>query len=460
MPRMADPSEPPMAEPADQGASMIGKKVQVFWPVDESYYTGTVYEYDPASGEHLVRYEDGDAEWLRLGENDGQGPPEVPSVPETPSLDTPQASPDRPMDGGMPQLPPQPGAPPALTYYTQHGVPVYSPQSGGGHPGNVPGVVYAMYPPPHGTPHRGEYPPPPHQIAPHAPPLPASGHDDSYRGGGGPPPPQHQPPSNDSRKKSGPKAWTKEEDATLLRLVQSMQMPMKWSVVATNLPGRTGKQCRERYVNHLNPRLKTSDWNPVEDSTIFHLYSTTGSHWSSMSKVIPGRTDNGIKNRYHNLRRQVERDDENRQKKAALNKDYSEDIRQDLIRPVPEALQGKFDSLWDFERGLPMLASETVVSSEHDTKNYFGPFVQAREGQVCVRCGFLLPSVQTGREVCEKTGWCLPCALLPPQLSGNMLRECLSLRREKNLETRQVMEGWDLFKTEHRQDEEEPTAAA
>jgi hypothetical protein len=422
---------------------MIGKKVQVFWPVDESYYTGTVYEYDPASGEHLVRYEDGDAEWLRLGENDGQpeqgqGSPDAPSVPETPSLDTPQASPD-----GMPQLQPHPSAPPGLTYYTQHGVPVYSPQAGGGHPSNVPGVVYAMYPPPHGPPHGGDYPPLPHQIA--QPPPPSSARDDSYHGGG---PSQ----SNDSRKKSNAKAWTKEEDALLQRLVQSMQMPMKWSVVANSLPGRTGKQCRERYVNHLNPRLKTSDWNPVEDSTIFHLYSTTGSHWSSMSKVIPGRTDNGIKNRYHNLRRQVERDDESRQKKASLNKDYSEFVRQDLIRKVPEALLGKFDSLWAFERGLPMLTTETVESSEHDTKSYFGPFVQARDGQVCVRCGFIMPSVQTGREVCEKTGWCLPCAVLPPQLSGNLLRECLSLRREKVPELRQVIESWDL-KTEHRQDE-------
>ena len=45
---------------------MIGKKVQVFWPVDEQWYSGTVYEYDPTSGEHLLRYEDGDAEWVRI----------------------------------------------------------------------------------------------------------------------------------------------------------------------------------------------------------------------------------------------------------------------------------------------------------------------------------------------------------------------------------------------------------
>jgi hypothetical protein len=72
-----------------------------------------------------------------------------------------------------------------------------------------------------------------------------------------------------------------------------MRMPMKWSVVAQSMADRTGKQCRERYVNHLNPRLKTCDWSPQEDATVFHLYSTGGSHWAKMAKMIPGRTDNG-----------------------------------------------------------------------------------------------------------------------------------------------------------------------
>lgn len=426
---------------------MIGKKVQVFWPVDESWYTGTVYEYDPTSGEHLLRYEDGDAEWVRIGESEAD---EQQQHPDTPSLETPQTTPDRPPEANLPpssghqhplpppsqQHPTPPGPPPrpsgagppgGMTYY-QH-VPMYSSAAGGPpQPGNVPGVVYAMYPPP------------PH----HSPDYPPGRENDPGHGGGADSP-------NKSRK-SGPKAWTKEEDTTLLRIVQTMQMPMKWSVVALSLPGRTGKQCRERYVNHLNPRLKVSDWNPIEDATIFHLYSTTGSHWSSMSKVIPGRTDNGIKNRFHNLRRQVEREDENRQKKNAKATDYPDDVRLDLVREHPKDLQGRFDSLWESKVGVGVLASDTVQSSEQDCKNYFGPFVDARDGQICVRCGFVMPSVQTGRQVCEKSGWCLACTLLPPQLSGNLLRETLMLRREKDEKYRKVIESWDVPLKEQRQD--------
>ena len=423
---------------------MIGKKVQVFWPVDDSWYTGTVYEYDPNSGEHLLRYEDGDAEWVRIGESEDQQDQQGPSAPDTPSLETPQTSPDRSGDpSGPPEgIPPRPG----MAYY-QH-LSVYNPGGGGGPPGSVPGVVYTMYPPPphphsHG-PH-GHAPPPPPQPHEYGAQGPHREGDGAYAGGGG-------GESNMKSRKSGPKAWSKEEDTTLLRIVQTMQMPMKWSVVALSLPGRTGKQCRERYVNHLNPRLKVSDWNPIEDATIFHLYSTTGSHWSSMSKVIPGRTDNGIKNRFHNLRRQVEREDENRQKKSVKPTEYPEEVRVELIRDFPNDLEGKFDSLWEKELGLGLLAADTVQSSEQDTKSYFGPFVDARDGQICVRCGFVMPSVQTGRQVCEKTGWCLACALLPPQLSGNLLRECLSLRREKDTEKRAIIESWDFPKHEQRQD--------
>jgi Myb-like DNA-binding domain len=139
-----------------------------------------------------------------------------------------------------------------------------------------------------GGPYRGPPPPPPSSY-PYGPPLTRSG------GGGGGDMSKIDLLTGEARRKSGPKPWSKEEDTLLVNLVHTMQWPMKWTVVAQSLPGRTGKQCRERYVNHLNPRLKVADWSPVEDATIFHLYNTIGSHWAKMSKVIPGRTDNGIK---------------------------------------------------------------------------------------------------------------------------------------------------------------------
>jgi len=65
--------------------------------------------------------------------------------------------------------------------------------------------------------------------------------------------------SSGTNRKAGPENWSKEEDALLLNMVQIMTMTMKWSIVAQSMLERTGKQFRERYFNHLNPRLKSCD---------------------------------------------------------------------------------------------------------------------------------------------------------------------------------------------------------
>ena len=48
---------------------MIGKKVRVFWPVDNSWYIGTVQQFNASTGEHLLKYEDDDTEWVQIGES-------------------------------------------------------------------------------------------------------------------------------------------------------------------------------------------------------------------------------------------------------------------------------------------------------------------------------------------------------------------------------------------------------
>lgn len=235
---------------------------------------------------------------------------------------------------------------------------------------------------------------------------------------------------SNSKKKSGPKTWSKEEDSQLLSMVQKMRMPIKWSLVSQSMPDRTGKQCRERYVNHLNPRLKSCDWSPAEDATIFHLYNTCGSQWAKMSKMIPGRTDNGIKNRFHNLRRQLEREDEHRIR-LSKPEDFPDEVQLDRIRVFPEHLRGKCDQLWDMSEGVGVLAAQSVLGGSFARNaGRFGPYRKADvNGEQCARCGLFAPSTQCGTQVCEKTGWCIACTRLPPHMCSNILRECLNLRR-------------------------------
>ncbi|XP_021802956.1 uncharacterized protein LOC110747052 [Prunus avium] len=92
-----------------------------------------------------------------------------------------------------------------------------------------------------------------------------------------------------TRKREG--RWTPEEDKRL-KVAQMLFGPKNWNKTAQFVPGRTQAQCRDRYVNSLEPSLKWGEWTEEEDSRLREAIAEYGYCWSKVAACVPRRTDN------------------------------------------------------------------------------------------------------------------------------------------------------------------------
>ena len=127
--------------------------------------------------------------------------------------------------------------------------------------------------------------------------------------------------------------WTAEEDKKLVQWVKK-QGAMKWSMCSEMIPGRSGKQCRERWYNNLSPDVVKGNWSAKEDYLIFKLFSTQGSKWSKIAESFKGRTENSIKNRFYSTLRRIA---------SKYNNSHQSGNLDELLEYFPIALKEKED---------------------------------------------------------------------------------------------------------------------
>jgi hypothetical protein len=91
--------------------------------------------------------------------------------------------------------------------------------------------------------------------------------------------------------------WTPDEDHTLGCAVGQFG-ENSWRKVAIVVPGRTSKQCRERWLAQLSPSLVRDEWSANEDLVLVEKQRELGNQWVKIKEFLPGRSPVAVKNRW------------------------------------------------------------------------------------------------------------------------------------------------------------------
>ncbi|KAI3452820.1 hypothetical protein Pfo_009483 [Paulownia fortunei] len=110
-------------------------------------------------------------------------------------------------------------------------------------------------------------------------------------------------------------SWSQEEDDILREQIR-VHGTENWAIIASKFKDKTTRQCRRRWFTYLNSDFKKGGWSPEEDMLLCEAQKIFGNRWTEIAKVVSGRTDNAVKNRFTTLCKK-------RAKREALAKENS-----------------------------------------------------------------------------------------------------------------------------------------
>ncbi|KAL6523346.1 hypothetical protein OROGR_016949 [Orobanche gracilis] len=152
--------------------------------------------------------------------------------------------------------------------------------------------------------------------------------------------------------------WRLHEDAKLRELVAHFG-PQNWNLIAETLQGRSGKSCRLRWYNQLDPRINRRAFSEEEEERLLAAHDLYGNKWAMISRLFPGRTDNTVKNHYHVIMARKHRQTNSSHRRSSRKPYYSFSLQQGFSGTAAPDVGNACSGI-----------STTTISNNNNNNNY------------------------------------------------------------------------------------------
>ena len=153
-------------------------------------------------------------------------------------------------------------------------------------------------------------------------------------------------------------AWDKNEDDKLLSLYE--KYGKNWAAISKEMPHRTGKQIRDRFLNSLDTKFERGKFTEEEDQTIIKYYKIYGNSWAKIAKKLKTRTGDMVKNRFYSSLKKTTF------KNRSLLKRKRE--RKGNIKKISERNKNSDNNILNEQKNLTNIAQETIDKKEKRKK--------------------------------------------------------------------------------------------
>ncbi|KAE9601429.1 hypothetical protein Lal_00024040 [Lupinus albus] len=168
--------------------------------------------------------------------------------------------------------------------------------------------------------------------------------------------------------------WSEHEDRLLIQLVEQYGV-RKWAHIAQTLPGRIGKQCRERWHNHLRPDIKKEIWTDEEDKILIQTHAEIGNKWAEIAKRLPGRTENSIKNHWNATKRRQysKRKCRSKYPRGTILQDYIKSLNLDKNPPIDYRRRSSVNAMRIKASASKIAAAAAATATQPHSTNQVSP---------------------------------------------------------------------------------------